>query len=127
MRHKKIARHARRRKHARRHVGHIGSNTKVYSAAAWWRDSDPSMQVIALDEGVCKKQIKELMKEEAEHVFEHDSAYDNGRFEDADDALNGIAWSGVHAVSLGSLVSDRELEEAIHELRDNGYYYPETP
>jgi hypothetical protein len=119
-RHKKLARGARQRRHAR-HLGRITGNTTVYSAAAWWRDSDPSMQVAALNQKIAKEMISVMMKEEAER------AYDDAIYDSVDDAMDHIAWSGVHAFALKDLTSDRDRDEAIQELQDHGYFYPETP
>jgi hypothetical protein len=93
----------------------------VYTASAWWRGSEPSMQVVARQAKVAEKKIKELMKEAAKEAYE-DGSYDS--FEEAEDAL---AWSGVHAFSLGDLAKGRELVEAASELEDLGYWYPPMP
>lgn len=100
----------------------VGANTKVYSATAWWRDSDPSMQVVALTSKKAEDEIEKLMVEEAQHVFDMSEPED---YETVDELLDEIAWSGVHAFSLGDLASKRELNTAIRELEDNGVWYPE--
>lgn len=100
----------------------IGANTKVYSAAAWWRDSDPSMQAVALTASRAQQEIEKMMVEEAQHVFDMSEPED---YETVDEVLDDIAWSGVQAFSLGDLASKRELVTAIRELEDNGVWYPE--
>lgn len=98
----------------------INKNTKVYSAAAWWRDSDPSMQAVALTAKRAQQKCEELMKYAARE------ARDDGSYKTIVAALDDIAWSGVHAFSLGDLASSRELDDAIRDLEDNGVWYPET-
>ena len=102
----------------------IGANTKVYSAAAWWRDSDPSMQAVALTSQRARNEIDKLMVEEAQHVFDSSEPED---YETVDEVLDEIAWSGVHAFSLGDLASGskRELDGAIRDLEEYGVWYPE--
>ena len=99
----------------------ITRNTTVYSAAAWWRDNDPSMQVVALDARTAKKLIGELIDEAAER------AYDDESYDSVEEAQDAIAWSGVHAFALGDLAKGRELAEAIPDLEDRGYWYAPTP
>lgn len=41
--------------------------------------------------------------------------------------MNRLAWSGVNKFRLSSLVSSRELPEAVSELSGSGVYYPDTP
>jgi hypothetical protein len=125
-RHKKLARRSRQRRHARR-LGRVTSNTTVYSAAAWWRDNDPSMQVAALDPKVAEKMIHKMMKDEAKSAYDEESAYDDAKYDSVDDAMDRIAWSGVHAFAVKDLTSERDRAEAIEELTNNGYFYPETP
>ncbi|MDO8681565.1 MAG: hypothetical protein Q7R30_23875 [Acidobacteriota bacterium] len=100
----------------------ITGDTTVYSAAAWWRECDPSMQVIALSSAVAQKKIHALMKVEAT------SARDDGSFRSVQQALGDIKWTGPdHAFKLKDLVSARELPNAIRDLENAGYYYPEMP
>lgn len=99
-------------------LGVIPSETPVYTASAWWRDSDPSMQVVTLTRRRTEELIEEMMAEAA-----HD-AYDDGSYEDADEALDDIAWSGVHASKLGDLATSDELEEAALALESDGVWYP---
>jgi hypothetical protein len=97
----------------------ITKNTTVYSVAAWWRDSDPSMQAVALTAKRAEKEIESLMKDAAKSAYDDDDSY-----ESVDDAMDDIRWSGVHAFALGDLASARELDEAISDLEDNGVWYP---
>lgn len=129
-RHKKLAKKSRARRAARPRTA-ITSNTTVYSASAWHRNYDPSMQVIALNKKDCEAKIYQMMQEEAQNVADENLMYDEGdelsRERAVEEALDDIAWSGVHAFSIGDLVSGRELDEAIRELKSSGYFYPETP
>ncbi len=97
----------------------ITKNTTVYSGAAWWRDSDPSMQAVALTAKRAEKEIESLIKNTAKRAYDDDDSY-----ESVDDAMDDIRWSGVHAFALGDLASARELDEAISDLEDNGVWYP---
>jgi hypothetical protein len=99
----------------------IDGNTIVYSAAAWWRDNDPSMQAVALTSKRVEKEIEKQMREAARW------ARDDGNYETIREALGDIAWSGVHTFALKDLASSRELREAIDELEDSGVWYPPTP
>lgn len=102
-------------------MARVTKNTKVYTASAWWRDNDPSMQVVALAAKEAKSKIVEMMEDAAQE------AYDDESYESVSDALSALAWSGVHAFSLGDLAKGRELEEAISELEGLGYWYAPTP
>ncbi len=97
----------------------ITGETTVYTAAAWWRDSDPSMQAVCLTAKKCASSINEQMRESAR------SARDDGSYNSIHAALDGIAWSGVHAISLGDIATGHELEQAIRDLEENGCWYPE--
>jgi hypothetical protein len=119
-RHQRIASKSRRRRHAAR-GGRITGNTTVYVAGAGWRDNDTSMQVIGMDKAVVQKQIDALMKEEAKR------GYDDESYDSVSDAMDGIAYYGVSTFALKDIVSARELPEAIREINDLGYYYPEMP
>lgn len=99
----------------------VNKNTTVYSAAAWWRDSDPSMQAVALTAKRAEKEIEKLMRESAR------MARDDGSYKYMTEALDDIAWSGVHPFKLGDLAVPRELDSAIDDLEDRGVWYPETP
>lgn len=96
----------------------ITKNTMVYSGAAWWPDSDPSMQAVALTAKRAEKELWSLMKDAAR------DAYDDGAYDSSDDALDDIKWSGIHAFALGDLASPREMDEAISDLENNGVWYP---
>ena len=98
-------------------------------AGAGWRDSDTSMGVCGLDKAVVSKKIHEMMKEEAERAYEEGEEFDYGgeQFGSVRDAMSGIAFYGVSTFALKDIVSARELPEAIREINDLGYYYPEMP
>jgi Fe-S cluster assembly scaffold protein SufB len=98
----------------------INAKTTVYSAAAWWRDSDPSMQAVALTAKRAQQKCEALMKHAARE------ARDDESYKSIVAALDDIAWSGVHTFKLGDLASSRELDDAIQDLEDNGVWYPET-
>ena len=72
----------------------VTKNTTVYSAAAWWRESDPSMQAVALTPERAKKEIFSQIKSAAKNAY-HDGSYE--RLRDAEDA---IAWSGTQRRGL---------------------------
>jgi hypothetical protein len=65
--------------------------------------------------------LHEMMKNEAK------SAYDGELYDSVSDAMDGIAYYGIHKFALKDIVSARELPEAIREINDLGYYYPEMP
>jgi len=122
-RHQKIASKSRRRRHAA-HAGGSGritGDTTVYVASAGWRDNDTSMQIIGMDKVVVSRVLHEMMKNEAK------SAYDGELYDSVSDAMDGIAYYGIHKFALKDIVSARELPEAIREINDLGYYYPEMP
>jgi|SRR5271170_915944 len=96
----------------------ITKNTTIYSASAWWRDSDPSMGIVALTLKKAESKIYELIKDAAREARE------DGSYPSIPKAMDAIAWSGVHKFSLGDIASDRELDEAIDDLESRGYWYP---
>jgi hypothetical protein len=98
----------------------ITGDTTVYSAAAWWRDSDPSMQAVALTHKKAETEIRKQIKDAARTAARDDESYPS-----INAALDDIAWSGVHPMRLGALASARELEQAIADLEDSGVWYPE--
>ena len=134
-RHQKIASKSRRRRHAAHaaHDAHAGGSgritgdTTVYVASAGWRDSDVSMQVIGLDKAVVSKIIHEMMKYEAQraHGADEDLDYDYGkglRFGTTDDALNEIAFYGIHKFALKDIVPQpNDLRYVIREIGAKGY------
>lgn len=79
------------------------------------------MGVAGFDKKVVENKIHEQMKEEAER------AYDDELYDSVDDAMDGIAYYGISKFTVKDLVSDRQLPEAVQDLRDNGYFYPEMP
>ena len=130
-RHQKIASKSRRRRHAAR-GGRITGNSTVWASSAGWRDNDTSMQVIGMDKGLVSKKIHEMMVMEARSALDEDEERDyvsgsGRRFGITEDAMDAIAYYGIHKFTLKDIVSARELPEAIRELSDNGYYYPEMP
>lgn len=101
--------------------GLFGPENTVYVASAWWRDSDPSMGVVAMTRGEAEEDIAEQMRDAARN------ARDDGSYKSVDAALDDIAWSGIHAWRLGDIVSEDELEQAIADLESDGVFYPELP
>lgn len=98
-----------------------GADSTVYSATAWWTDSDPSMAVVATTAKKAEWAIRKMMREEARRAWD-DESYD--RLYQAEDDIH---WSGVHAFALSDLASKREMDEAIQALNDDGIWYPPTP
>jgi hypothetical protein len=98
----------------------INGDTTVYSASAWWRDNDPSMQVVSLSERKAETELHKLMKEAAR------DARDSDLYNTITAALDDIRWSGVHAFALRDLASARELDEAIADLEARNVWYPPT-
>jgi hypothetical protein len=96
----------------------IGPSTTVYVAAAWWHDSDPSMGIVATTERRAESKINALMEDAAR------SARDDGSYRTIVSAMDDIGWSGVHADKLSDVASGREMEEAIRDLEEDGYWYP---
>jgi hypothetical protein len=96
----------------------IGPDTIIYVASAWWQDSDPSMGVVATTERRAESKIRALIEDAARE------ARDDGSFKTIASAMDEIAWSGVHAEKLGTIASGREMEEAIRDLEEDGYWYP---
>ncbi|HYX21768.1 MAG TPA: hypothetical protein VFA98_13060 [Thermoanaerobaculia bacterium] len=90
----------------------------VYVAAAWWRNSDPSMGVVATTEKRAEKEIERQMRDAAR------DARDDGSYRTINAALDDIAWSGVHAEKLGTIAQGREVEDAVADLEENGVWYP---
>jgi hypothetical protein len=109
----------RSRSTAARRGKNIGKDTSVYVASAWWRNSDPSMGVVATTERRAEKEIERQMRDAAR------DARDDGSYKTISSALDDIAWSGIHVQKLGAvIVSDRELEEATEQLEEDGVWYP---
>ena len=100
--------------------------THVWSAAAWWPDSDPSMQAVALTARRANSALAQLMKEAARYAYdeETDGSGDLHRYPSVAAAYRSIRSSGPHAFKLGDLASSRELNEAIQALEEDGVWYP---
>lgn len=92
--------------------------TIVYVAAAWWRNSDPSMGVVATTEKRAEKEIERQMRDAAR------DARDDGSYRTVNDALGDIAWSGVHAEKLGNVAKGREVLDAVADLEEHSVWYP---
>lgn len=97
----------------------VGPDTMIYSAAAWWSDSDPSMQAVALSPKRAESEIVKQMRESAR------AARDDGSYKSINAALGEIHWSGVHSEKLSTLAAAFELNEAIRALTEEGVWYPE--
>lgn len=96
----------------------ITGATHVWSAAAWWPDSDPSMQAVALTAKRAESALDKLMKESARY------ASDTGSYRSAAAAYRDIASTGAHPFALKDLASSRELDEAIQSIENDGVWYP---
>lgn len=122
----------------------VTTETTVYVASAWWTDNDPFTSCIALDAETCEKELDASIDEMAEvwvdQVFNSEGAELNmdpeewealSESEQEEQAKNyvdsNIRWSGVSTFTLGDLLDGRELEVAIAELEDFGYYFPDLP
>lgn len=103
----------------------ITPDSIVYIAGAGWRDSDTSMGCIATTKKKAEQMTFRQMREEAKRA--RDDEYDLPRSErrSYSDLLGDIAYYGVHAEKLSSIVSDRRLDAAIHDLNEDGYTYPD--
>lgn len=97
----------------------LSDASTVYTASAWWRESDPSMQVVTLTAKKAQTLITKMMRQAARDAY-NDESYDTIRA-----AESAIAWSGVHAFALKDLASSRELNRAIDDLEADGVWYPE--
>jgi len=93
----------------------INGNTVIYSAAIWWSESDPFLNVIATTAKKADAAANKMMRDQAKDAYKSDDFY-----ESADAALDALHWSGVHAFALKDLATGRELEDTIQELSDNG-------
>ena len=101
----------------------VTPNTKVWTAAAWYRGCDPSEAVVALTERVCRRKIEAAMREMAKRACEDD---DDGR--SAEDYLDNVRWEGqCYKEPLREAVSARQLEEAAAALEADGVFYPDLP
>ena len=78
------------------------------------------MQAVCLTPKRAELEIFKQMKDSAR------SARDDGSYRTISEAMDGIAWSGVHPMKLSDLASARELDNAIAELTEQGVWYPET-
>lgn len=96
----------------------ITGATHVWSAAAWWPDSDPSMQVVALTAKRADSALDKLMKEAARYASDDES------YPSAAAAYRDIRSSGAHPFALKDLASGRELVEAVQALEEDGVWYP---
>ena len=105
------------RRRYQRHTKKVTGRTTVYSASAWWPDNDPSEQVIALNAATAERMIHNLMKDAEQREIED---------RDEGESTPAMRWSGVHSFALADLVRERHLKEAIRDLKDHGYTYPET-
>lgn len=100
----------------------VTSSTKVWSAAAWWRDCDPSEAVVALTERSCRRKIEAAMRDMARRACEDD---DDGECSE-EDYLDDVMWAGrCYKEPLREAVSERQLGEAIAALEADGVFYPD--
>ena len=97
------------------------ANSTVYTASAWWDQSDPSMQAVAITARKAKAAIGKMIREAAR------SARDDESYRTIREAEGDLHWSGVHTFRLSDLANARELPGAIQDLNDGGIWYPETP
>ncbi len=99
----------------------ITPESTVYVSSAAWRDNDNFVSVVSTTAKKAKSACHKAMRDAARQ------AVDDGSYETIRDAMDGIAWYGVHSFKLKDVVSERELDEAMDRLGDSFDYYAETP
>ncbi len=93
----------------------------VYSAAIWWRNCDPFLQVVGIDAAEVEKTALDAMNDAVEEAYE-DSEPEDERT--ADDYADDICWSGVCAFALDALhLSESERAEVLA----GDIVYPDLP
>lgn len=115
----------------------------VFTAGAWWRDSDPHTFVIATSARKAKAAIRRAIDEEARSAAGNDdgpcSHCQRGKAGDhISCGLEAQAWSGVHPDSLRSILTGMrstvddgargraQRAELVQDLRADGVAYGET-
>jgi hypothetical protein len=91
----------------------------VYVASAWWRYSDPFVTIVGKTADAVEKAIHRVMKEEASEAVDSES------YDSIDDALDEIAWSGVHPEKLETLTHSSEAESVKDTLKRSSVAYLE--
>ena len=104
----------------------VDGDTVVFTTAAWWRDCDPFVGVVGLNEKKVLAAIRREMRDAAKSARADEFSVDkeDRRYHSVADAEDDIAWSGIHRSALRDAVGSRELEEAIQELRDGNLFDP---
>ena len=97
----------------------VKPDTTVYSAAIWWRDSDPIFNVVATTWKACERYAMKAMRQEARDAY-HEQ-YSEPRT--LSDLMDDVCWSGVCPFELSDLATGRELEDAIQDLNASGVCY----
>jgi len=92
--------------------------TIIYSATAWWQDSDPTIQIIGFDSKVVKEKILEAMANDEQTAIEESEP--DFPFEDS------MCWSGVCPFGIKEFfrsLHDYERRDVIENLRTNGFSF----
>ena len=106
----------------------VTPDTKVWSASAWWRDSEPSEAVVALTERACLARIREAIRGMARRARDEDDDDETTRRRSLASYEDDIMWPGrCYEEPLRDVVRAGELAAAAKALEEDGYYYPELP
>jgi hypothetical protein len=95
----------------------------VYVASWGWRDSDLSGSVVATTELRARTLAEKGIRADARDYADSADGYSSSYNHDYQTALDQIAYYGVHAEKLGTLVKGLEVGWAIQGLNDNGYAF----
>jgi hypothetical protein len=99
----------------------------VVFVSTWgWRDCDPSGSVVATTERRAQELAEKGMRSDARNVADSGDGSIPYR-QEYQKALDDIAWYGVHAETLSTLVTGLQTQWTIQELNENGYAYLDTP
>jgi hypothetical protein len=102
-------------------VGVTALPRTVFVASAWWRDCEPFVGVVALEQEDAERKIKEAVEEAAEEAFQNSEPEDDRT---KDDYLNDICHSGVFEEPIANLSLSSEQQD---DLNRDGYAYLDTP
>lgn len=123
----------------KRKAAAVTDDTTVYTAAAWWRFSDPFIHVVAPSKEGAESAIQDAIDEEVEIGLDGEIdawTVDHPGEELGHDELTElrekveeeIAWSGVFPERFGDVEfwNEEEKERAREELEVGEVFYPET-
>lgn len=82
------------------------ADKEVFISSVWWRDNEPFVRTVGNDKGKVKQAAMNAIHDAAQTAFDDSEPDEDKQVEDFE---QDIRWSGVHAMFLSDIVTEREI------------------